>query len=328
MRRLVLFLVIVAGLLGVVAAFDWWVDPAGDIYKPAALTAAMQQHCLLSEELVGARYLSFKLDIFHRRPTTTIVVGSSRVLKIESHPGERTFSNLGFPGTAPETILALFQALPAKPAQTVYLGVEAFWFNSVNVVPTYRPTTVQLAEYLLSRSTFQLAFRFVRQAHYILFHRWAREAVGRSCVIGRQSPGIAWNVDGSRTFSYELDPNVPRPHASRHAIDLSTFDARPLDALRRALDLARRRGWKVVGFAPPEPPQNVHQLEHDPRVRPNWQLFLERVPRLFREEGFTWAGLWDGAKLGCRPTDYPDGFHSDAACSSRLRARLDRAAAG
>ena len=37
---------------------------------------------------------------------------------------------------------------------------------------------------------------------------------------------------------------------------------------------------------------------------------------------------WNGAAIGCRPTDYPDGFHSDAACSHRLRNRLDRAAVG
>ena len=137
MRRLILFLAVVFALLGSMAAFDWWVDPFGDIYKPGALTAALQQHpnCLVSQELVGARYFSFKLDIFHRRPTTRFVVGSSRVLKIQSHPGERTFSNLGFPGSSPETILTLFRALPAKPAQTVYLGVEAFWFNKQYVVP-------------------------------------------------------------------------------------------------------------------------------------------------------------------------------------------------
>jgi len=29
----------------------------------------------------------------------------------------------------------------------------------------------------------------------------------------------------------------------------------------------------------------------DPRLRPNWHAFLVRVPRLFREEGFTWAGI-------------------------------------
>ena len=340
MRRLALFLAIVAALLAGGAAFDWWIDPFGDIYKPAALTAALDAHpnCLVSQELVGARYFSFKLDVFHRRPTSTFVVGSSRVLKIGSHPGERTFANLGFPGSAPETILALFRALPAKPVQTVYFGVDAFWFNRRYVVPVYRPGAYQLAQYLMGRATFQFAVRFVRQGHYILLDRWKREQVGRSCVIGRLSPSIAWNVDGSRTWSWELDPTrFPRFHAPSYTTDLTTLrngyyddwtslDEQRLHVLEQALVLARSRGWHVLGFAPPEPPQYLRLLSTDPRLAPRWHEFLRRMPQVFAHAGFTWAGLWDGQALGCRRSDFPDAFHSDAACSARVRARLDAAA--
>jgi hypothetical protein len=341
MRRLILFLAVVFALLGAVAAFDWWVDPFGDIYKPAALTAALSTEpaCLVSQELVGARYLPFKLDIFHRRPTTRIVVGSSRVLKLQSHPGERSFSNLGFPGSSPETILTLFRALPAKPAQTVYFGVEAFWFNKQYVVPPYRPSTVDLAQYLLSRATFQVAFRFVRQAHFILYDRWRRESAGSRCVIGRFSPGIAWNVDGSRAFSWEVDPKVfPKPAVPPYTTDLASLrngyydrwqslDSFRIGVLRDALALARQRGWRVVGFAPPEPPQFFRVLRARPGLAARWHEFLQAMPRIFAEQGFAWAGLWNGRALGCRQSQFPDAFHSDAACSARLRARLDAAAA-
>jgi hypothetical protein len=47
---------------------------------------------------------------------------------------------------------------------------------------------------------------------------------------------------------------------------------------------------------------------------------------VFRDQGFTWADLSNGRADGCRASDYPDGFHSDAACSDRIRARLDRVA--
>src|SRR4051812_27609003 len=127
MRRLILFIGIFVVVLAGFAAVTWWVDPLGEVWKPSAFAAARQGGCLLSEELVGSEYLRFKLAVFHSRPTRTFVVGSSRVLKIAAHPGERTFANLGYPGSAPSTILAVFRALPAKPVQTVYVGVEAFW---------------------------------------------------------------------------------------------------------------------------------------------------------------------------------------------------------
>ena len=56
-------------LLAAVAAFDWWVDPVGEIWKPGALATRSADDCLVSQELIGSRYFSFKLDVFHHRPT-------------------------------------------------------------------------------------------------------------------------------------------------------------------------------------------------------------------------------------------------------------------
>jgi hypothetical protein len=341
MRRLALFLAVVVSLLGAAAAFVWWVDPFGDIDKPGAVAAAMDAspNCLVSQELVGARYFSFKLDVFHRRPTTRFVVGSSRVLKIQAHPGERTFSNLGFPGSAPETILALFRALPAKPVQTVYVGVDPFWFNSHYTVPVYRPSAYDVAQYLSSRATFEYAVRYVRQGHFILTHRWRESEVGQSCVIGRLYPSIAWKVDGSRVWSWELDPKTfPGFQAPPYSTDLTTYrngyydqwtrlDAGRVHILEQALALARQRGWRVIGFAPPEPPDYFRLLRADPQLAARWREFLQTMPALFAEEGFAWAGLSNGRADGCSASDFPDGFHTDAACSDRVRALHDAAAA-
>jgi hypothetical protein len=338
MGRLAAFIGIVAVLLGAVAAFDWRVDPYGDLYKPAALTDALHGGCLVSQELVGARYFPFKLDIFHRRPTRTIVVGSSRVLKISARSGERTFANVGYPGITADSVKSLFDALPAKPAQTVYLGVEAFWLNAHFVSPNPEPGNYQIAQYLLSRATFEGAYKTVREAPYVLTHRWRRSQVGNRCVIGRQFPSIAWNVDGSRVWSWELDPvhfaPFQRPPFTR---DLAVWrngyydhwtaiDRARVRALDDALADARARGWRVIGFAPPEPPRYLRLLQTDPRLAPRWNAFLRVMPQLFRRHGFTWAGLWDGTAIGCTPRDYPDDFHTDATCSERLRLALDAVA--
>jgi hypothetical protein len=334
MRRLVVFLAVAAALLAAVAAFDWRVDPYGEVWKPGATADARADGCLVSEELIGSRYLAFKLDVFHHRPTRTIVVGSSRMLKLRSHPGERSFSNLGYPGTAPETILHLFHVLPATPRQTVYLGVEAFWFNPGFSVPDTDPSAYRIGEYLLSRSTFRTAFHLAHQAHFVATERWHRSQLGPACVIDRLSPAIEWRADGSRVWAWELDAKRFPPFTrSPFDGDLATwrngfygdwhrFDTGRLQVLDRALALARRRGWKVVGFAPPEPPDELHVIETDPRIAPQWTAFLRAMPSLFRRHGFRWAGI----PVACPERDFPDAFHSGAVCSDRLRERLDKIA--
>jgi hypothetical protein len=46
------------------------------------------------------------------------------------------------------------------------------------------------------------------------------------------------------------------------------------------------------------------------------------MPRLFARYHDTWIGLG----VRCPASQFPDEFHTDAACSRRLRERLDEAA--
>ena len=335
MRRLVLFLVITGAVLGCFAAVTWWVDPLGEIWKPDALVTAQRDDCLISQELIGNRYFSFKLAVFHDRPTRTFVVGSSRVLKIASHPHERSFANLGYPGTAPSTILALVHALPAAPRQTMYVGVESFWFNAHYRVPDTNPSDYHLAEYLVSRSAFWNAFKFARDVSYVRYpDRWRRTTVGDRCTIGRTYPSINWALDGSRVWSWELDPKrFTRIHPTPYRGNLNvwrngyyagwrTIDQARVRQLEHVLGLARARGWRVIGFAPPEPASMVRILESDPRIAPRWRAFLRLMPQVFSRYHDSWIGLG----VRCPASAFPDLFHSDDACSMRLRDRLDETA--
>lgn len=331
MKRLVLFIVVTGAVLGCFAAVTWWVDPLGEIWKPGALTAAQRGDCLISQELIGTRYFSFKLAVFHDRPTRTFVVGSSRVLKISGGPH---FSNLGYPGSAPETIARLFKALPAKPTQTVLLGVEGFWFNSRYALPATDLSRYQVLEYLLARRTFTHAVSLSRQSAQLPWHRWRTERIAGRCVLDRFNPAIAWRLDGSRVWGWELDPaRFPKFGGGAFTGNLATWrngyyaDWRSLDesrirALEQALRIAQERHWTVIGFAPPEPPHMLHVLETDPRLAPRWNAYLRLMPQLFRRYGFTWVDTVGGAKLGCRSGDFPDLFHSDARCSRLLIRRV------
>ena len=326
MRRLVLFLALVVVLLAAGAAFDWWVDPFGEVWKPDVFAAARKHHCLVSQELVGSRYYDFKRDVFFHRPTRTFVVGSSRVLKLAARPGEDSFSNLGYPGTAPETILRLFRSLPAKPAQTVYVGVEAFWFNTRYALPATDLSWYRELEYLLSRHTFARAVSLSHQSAQLPWRRWRQVEFANRCVLTRFNFSILWRTDGSRIWGWELDPSQPRFSGGAFHGNLATWrngyyadwawDEHRVHVLEQALDVAKRRGWHVVGFAPPEPSSALTELQR----LPNWSTFETRIPQLFTARGFTWA-----KPVTCPTSWFPDLFHSDARCALRIRRALTAA---
>ncbi len=341
MSRLLVRLATIGALLAFAAAFNAWIDPFGSFYKPAALRDALQTDppCLVSQELVGATYFAFKEDVFRSRPTRTFVVGSSRVLKIAPHPGERSFANLGFPGIAPEMLPPLFRDLArGSAAQTAYVGVEFFWFNPSFPVFDYRPGWASLARTILGRSTLRSSIEIVRSAPYVLVHRWRREPLGSLCVIGRASPSISWNVDGSRRYSFELG-GAYHPPAQVFSSDLKTlragyyadwhgFDTERVRLLDEALGVAERAGWRVVGFAPPDPARYVRLFSTAPETAAHWRRWSALMPELFRRHGFAWLDLRAVGSVPCAENAYVDGgYHTTSACSARIRADLDRAAA-
>jgi hypothetical protein len=334
MRRLLAFLAVALALLAAEAGFNWWIDPFGTFWKPGALTAAERGGCLVSQELVGNAYPQFKLDVFRHRPTHTFVIGSSRTVKIAARPGEETFSNLGIPNITPAVLLHVLRAIPAgAPRQTMYVGVEGFWFN-----PAFAggPATgwYPEAKYLLSAHTFVESAKFVRRAPWELRRRWRTVQVGGRCVIGRTDPGLTWRLDGSRLYGFELQPGLYRPATVPFATDLSSLDFgyyggwAALDPARlrtfdEALALAERRHWRVVGFTLPNPTRVARFL----RTSREWRRFEQSMPALFARHGFRFLDLTDVRTVPCPQDGFADGtFHPDAACSDAIRARLDRAA--
>jgi lysophospholipase L1-like esterase len=341
MGRLLVFLATAALVLSGIAVLNWWVDPFGDFWKPGAVAqaSAHRPQCLVSHEVIGGAYLPFKLDVFRRQHTRTFVVGSSRVLKIGSWPGERTFANLGMPVVTPEIILRELRALPRDaPPQTMYLGTEAFWFNPSFHGFDVSPSLETKARYVLSRSAVEESLRVLRRAPYVLLHRWRKEEVGHTCVIGRSRPALAWKLDGSRVWSFELEPGTYHPIAEPFTSDLRvlrtgnyadwhTFSSRRVRILDEVLALARARGWRVVGFTPPDGTRYVHFFESDPRIAVRWREYGRLMPKLFRRYGFTWLDFRNPRTIPCSDSDFVDGgYHTNGACSMRMRRRLDNVA--
>jgi lysophospholipase L1-like esterase len=109
--------------------------------------------------------------------------------------------------------------------------------------------------------------------------------------------------------------------------DFTELSPRRLRILGEVLALARARGWRVVGFTPPDGSRYVRFFESHPVVGPRWREFGRLMPRLFRRYGFRWLDFRNAAAIPCTDADFVDGgYHTNAACSMRMRARLDAAA--
>jgi hypothetical protein len=347
MRRTLVFLGVLFAVLLAVMAFDRVVDPANFFYDgtPLRVAESSRPQCLVSDDLVGSvQWLRFKEQLFQLRRPRTVVVGSSRVLKIGEHPGEARFANLGLPQTSPKTVLDLFRLIAREaPGRklTVYLGVELFWFNPSSFGIAHPPFDVSLRqrlEYLLSRVTFEDAVRLARSSPRVAFHRWRREQTNGYCILDRQSASIAWKPDGTRLYDFELHPGGAHPPSNGSPSDLihfrggifgswHSFDRARLAQLEEALALAHAKGWRVVGFSPPDSTRYARFLEASPAVGPFWHTFFRTVPAAFRREGFSFLDLHDVRLVPCRQTDFvDDGYHVNARCAARIRARLDAAA--
>lgn len=339
MRALAAFFAALAAVLGTVALVNWRTDLEGEFYDGAAVAAAQRHSCLVSDELVGTvSHLPFKLDLLRLRPRRRAILGSSRVLRVQSHPEESDFVNLAFPGMTPEAIEELARNLPARPL-TLYVGTEVFWFNPSFPVRPFRPSVSSRVRYLLNAGTLRASASLLREAPSLAFDRWRALRVGKICVLGRTAPTLTWRLDGARVYSFELDPTKPVPPPLPYTTDLDElraglyrdwrgrFDHGRLESLERILALASRRGWRVVGFAPPDGKRYVRLFNASPASREPWRVFWREVPAAFRRHGFPFLDLHEMNRIPCSERQFvDDGYHVDAACAARIRARLDSAA--
>lgn len=338
MRALIAFFAALAAVLGAVALVNWRTDLEGEFYSGDAVVAAARQSCLVSDELVGTvSHLPFKLDLLRLRPPRRAVLGSSRVLRVQSRPGEVGFLNLGFPGMTPESIEELIARLPTGPL-TLYLGIEVFWFNPSFPVRQFRPSLQSRVRYLLNAGSLRASASLLREVPSLAVDRWRTLRVGENCILGRTTPTQTWRLDGARVYSFELDPAIPVPAPAAYTTDLDElraglyrdwrgrFDQSRLDTLERILELAARRGWRVVGFAPPDGDRYVTLFNTSPASREPWRVFWREVPAAFRRHGFPFLDLHEMRRIPC-PSDafVDDGYHVNASCAARIKARLDAA---
>jgi hypothetical protein len=335
MGRLLVFLASVTACLAAVAAVNWWYDPFGLYFKPDILGAADRTHCLVADDAIGSQsYPQYKAALSDRRGTTVAVVGSSRVLKIASHPAERSFTNLGFPDSQAVALDAMLRRIHPKRL-TLYYGVDSFWFNRSWDRVDFDPPLVERIKYLVNRADLKLS---IQTARSFGGERWGRYTIGSACALGRSATPVVWAQDGSRIYSFEIEPGGKKPPATPFVSDVRTLrsgiylnwtalDPDQLKALDRTLTFAQHKGWNVVGFSPPDSTRYAKLLARAPETAAMIAQFSKVIPALFHSHGFKWLDIHDVRLVPCAQDAFvDDGYHPDAACARKIRARLDAAA--
>jgi len=350
MRLLATYAVCALLAVGAVGALNWWVDPLGDVYDGAATAEAIRTGCSLSDDVVGVNsWWEFKRDLAARRRPTTIVVGTSRTIRLTARPGQRDFANESAPGTSAPMLADFFRDLHERRpgALTVLLGVEVFWLNENWTPPySYRTSTEVRVRDFLTRQRLSRTVALLWREPALLFRRWSRGSVGGTCVLdraGRAARGEVslWGPDGSLQAPWELDPGLQKPvPADDFGRDLGSELDNPnaylggyytkwrrlghLGELERALGLARSYRWRVVGFTAPYSARYVERLQTAPATARRWREFGETMPRLFARYEYRYVDTRDVRRVGCaEPAFVDDGWHPTVACSTRVRALLE-----
>jgi hypothetical protein len=353
-KRLLALLASFGVTAGSVMALNWWVNPLGDFYVRPAAVQAQERNCLLSNDIIGGTdsLLKLKLDLVRMRDPATVVFGTSRVMQIGAHAGERRFVNFGLPSVGLldlPRVLTRLHAVHPGPLR-LYLGVELFWTN-----PNWRPPFVfgkdpSLASRLrglLARQRLSRSLSLVKADPALLTRRWHVVDVGGHCAVDRTdrvAAGLAdaWWPDGSLAYTSQLRPDLrtaPSDDFTRDLGNLSGPNAvlgyytywtklANLDALSTALRLAAGYGWNVVGFTPPYSTRWIRRLASAPETAARWREFGPAVRSAFNRFGYTYLDSRLGRTVGCTDRQYlDDGWHVDRRCAALLRKRLDTLAA-
>jgi hypothetical protein len=354
MRLTAVFLVSTAAVVALLGFVAWRADSSGDFYDSGVISAATASNaaCVISDDLVGPNaWLKFKFALAHRAQPRTIVVGTSRVLKMQARPGETGFVNLGLPATTPAELVSYFTQIHREdPGKlTVFVGADYFWFNAAwqQSFAQGSSGTIGRVRALLTRERVDTSLSRLASYPQLLLHRWHRVQVLPGCGLDLARRLVdgqvqAWRVDGSLDYPWELvskpayqpaddygrdlATNDPAQFGGGYYHDYSALDAGRIHQLAAALKLAKSYGWRVVGFISPYSPRYVARLSTAAGTKVTWADYARAMPSLFREFGFPFVDLRDARDVPCVPTAFiDDGWHPDAQCMARVRVRLEAA---
>jgi hypothetical protein len=207
--------------------------------------------------------------------------------------------------------------------------------------------TLRKVRALLTRQRLGASLSRLVSYPQLLLHLWHRVGVVPGCGLDRarrlaDGHVQAWRLDGAIDYPSELvskpayrpaddygrdlAPTDPAVFGGGYYRNYSALDPDRVQQLDDALKLAKSYHWRVVGFVSPYSPRYVERLSTAPVTKVSWQDYARIIPLSFRKYGFTFVDLRDARDVPCQATAFvDDGWHPNAQCMDRVRARLEAA---
>lgn len=282
------------------------------------------------ENLDERKFMAARL-YYPLSPTNSIVVGSSRVMQINSTILGENIQNFSVSGASVEDIIAFgLEALAKLQYQNIYISADPWILNLNNQQNRYRSID-DLFQYWLTRMYSSLIpvsyFRNNSTNMNGLYNVNYLQELRRNFSLGNQNVipthGDSEAVDkkaydGSHIYNVRaLDENITeaRDEILNYAMLEFAYDAEAISNLEALVDYLKENSVRVTLVLSPYHPA-VYQFMAD--QKPIF-LELESWYRDFAEENdIQIIGSYDAHLVGCTENEFYDGMHPTASCISRL----------
>ena len=304
----------------------------------------------LAEELATSKFVYFQnMDERqfnfarlggHLKSVKTVVVGSSRVMQVDSLMLNEPVLNLSVSGASIEDHIAFSaEAIAQYKPNRIIIGLDPWLLNqhdgqdrwkSINSLYAYWQANIRKNNELLDNDASYFSKNmYVSKADSV----WYR-AYKKINMLDRPTP-INGDAEASDKKRYDGSHIYNRAYATRtgeaiaaefgilrdYSIEKYEFD---LVAEKKMLELVtwiQKNGVKVIFVLPPYHPDLYSLLADEKQVILNIE---DRFRNLARKYGVELVGSYDPRRVGCSKSEFYDGMHPTSACMAKVLSNLTK----
>ena len=291
------------------------------------------------ENLDERRFMEGRL--FHTlRPVDTIVVGSSRVMQINSHTLGKNIQNFSVSGASLEDDIVFgLEALAKLSYKNIYIGADPWILNKHSQQKRYQSVS-KMYNYWLNRmhsNTYPIQFLkpslsdsnvSADDNYFVSLRRFLMiENTNKAISYGELESHAKKFYDGSITHSERHENRqIGNIHSDskiilNYAMKNFEYDSEAIANLEAFVSYLKSNNVMVTLVLSPYHPQLYQLMETQKPIF----LEIEDWYRDFAKENeISITGSYDGALVGCNEIDFYDSMHPKNSCMNKIFVDLNK----